>query len=119
MQQQQKKCNDQDERMNQKEKIDLTPQEVESWKQTNKRKNIPKMLCREQKKKQLLWKVGHIVYLPVPGISEEVNGSNGLETIIKAILEENVSVQKNYLRLGIREDHHVPCYKQNYQRSIY
>lgn len=47
MQQQQKKCNDQDERMNQKEKIDLTPQEVESWKQTNKRKNIPKMLCRE------------------------------------------------------------------------
>lgn len=31
-------------------------------------------------------------YLPEPGISEEVNGANRLETIIKVIIEENFSV---------------------------
>lgn len=39
-----------------------------------------------------MWKVGLIAYLPVSGVSEEVNGSNGLETKIKARIEENVSV---------------------------
>lgn len=50
-----------------------------------------------------------MVYLPVPGVSEEATGDNGLEKIIETVTEENVSVQKNYLRLGIREDHHIPC----------
>lgn len=39
-------------------------------------------------------KVGHLVYLPVTGVSEEVNGANGLETIIKFIIEENFPVRK-------------------------
>lgn len=39
-----------------------------------------------------MWKGGHIAYLPVPVVSEEVNGSNGLEKLIKARTEENVSV---------------------------
>lgn len=33
-----------------------------------------------------------MLYLPEPGISEEVNGANRLETIIKVIIEENFSV---------------------------